>query len=357
LTGPSHDSVAQTRTGSVTQVNLENYGWRPLPRVREWVGFGSQQVSIDHEGRILVGFTERENTSLATRNDPGLSFHILRFTSDGKVDLSLALPTNNLFNNGLYLGPEDQLFARANETFQVLSEENGTGTEVAAWRPLAPCTRECQISQSPSRRTLMVTKWEGHDEYTHILFDVSSSPPRVVENCLRTGGPSTDKFTYYSGSIGTHYFARRSPICDGDHSVELPLDKQAVVLRALNDESFLLLGFGKLQHIELVTVDGQVKFRQEMPKHDFVTTGEVKVDERGDRFAFVVDTWRGGSRPLDISGNRVGRRIVADTETGRQLSTVPVNPVDHSEFDFSISPDGHRLAILDEGVVTAVDLE
>src|SRR5271170_524169 len=174
LTGPSHDSVAQTRTGSVTQVNLENYGWRPLPRVREWVGFGSQQVSIDHEGRILVGFTERENTSLATRNDPGLSFHILRFTSDGKVDLSLALPTNNLFNNGLYLGPEDQLFARANETFQVLSEENGTGTEVAAWRPLAPCTRECQISQSPSRRTLMVTKWEGHDEYTHILFDVSS---------------------------------------------------------------------------------------------------------------------------------------------------------------------------------------
>jgi hypothetical protein len=50
----------------------------------EWGGTRSRLVSIDHQGRVLVGFTVRENYSLATRESPGLSFHILCFTSDGK---------------------------------------------------------------------------------------------------------------------------------------------------------------------------------------------------------------------------------------------------------------------------------
>ena len=69
----------------------------------------------------------------------------------------------------------------------------------------------------------------------------------------------------------------------------------------------------------------------------------------GDRFAFTVETWRGGSRALDISSKRVARRVVVYTETDGQLATVPVNTNYHlRDFDVSMSPDGHRLAILDE---------
>jgi hypothetical protein len=120
---------AQSQTAKVLKLNLENYGWQPLPKQQrgEWGGTRSQLISIDHQGRILVGFTVRENYSLATREQPGLSFHILRLTSDGKVNLSLVLPTNSFFTNGLYLGSYDQIFARANGTLQWMSEEGGTG--------------------------------------------------------------------------------------------------------------------------------------------------------------------------------------------------------------------------------------
>jgi hypothetical protein len=111
-----------------------------------------------------------------------------------------------------------------------------------------------------------------------------------------------------------------------------------------------------------VALDGQVKFRQQMPKHDIAlpspfVTNRTTSDERGDRFAFLVETWRGGSRFLDISGNRVARRIVVYSEAGQELASIPVGTTYHRDFDFSLSPNGHRLAILDQGVVMVADIE
>lgn len=366
-------TLTQTGTGNVARFKLENYGWHPLPEEQrgEWGGTGSQLVSIDHQGRVLVGFTARENRSLASREHPGLSFHILRLTSEGKVDLSLVLPTNSLFTNGFYLGPSDQIYARANDILQWMSEEDGTREVGADWRPITPCPRNCQISQSPSRRTLIVNSYNklpsdrdyNHGIRTLTMLDVSSSPPRVVQNCPRPGGGSiTDKFSYQS-SDGISTDVRRWPLCDQEHDVELPLDMRRGEVFAVSDDALLLLGTAKdSRGVELVAPDGQVKFRKEMQKHDVVTAAgyylspEVRSNERGDRFAFTVETWRGGSRPLDISGNRVARRVVVYDKAGQELASAPVSTTYHRDFDFSLSPDGHRLAILDEGVLTVVDL-
>jgi hypothetical protein len=99
----------------------------------------SHLISIDHNNRVLVGFSARENYSLATREHPGLSFHILRFTPAGKIDLSLVLPTRDNFTNGLYLGANDQILARANDVLQVLPAATKTDGEDVTWQPLAPC--------------------------------------------------------------------------------------------------------------------------------------------------------------------------------------------------------------------------
>ena len=233
---------------------------------------------------------------------------------------------------------------------------------------MVSCPKNCQISQSPTRRTLLVTTfphdyYDGHSSNT--ILDASSSPPRVVRICPQTGGEITDRFAYGTESYGTEYNALRSPLCEPKQKEELPINPQGGSLRPLNDGLFLLLGMGSIRGgdlvapqrgIEVVTSDGQIKFRQEMPKHDIVTEN-VRINESGDRFAVIVDTWRGGSSLLDISGKRVARRVVVYTEKGQQLATVPLNPVEHRDFDFSLSPDGHRLAILDEDTVTVVDLE
>lgn len=112
--------------------------------------------------------------------------------------------------------------------------------------------------------------------------------------------------------------------------------------------------------VKLVGWDGQVRFQHTMSDKDDVPQYYVGFwatsDERGDRFAFTVDTWHGGLRFLDISGKLIARRIVVYDERGHELASVPVSTAYKRDFDFSLSPDGHRLAILEEGVVTVVDI-
>jgi hypothetical protein len=375
LFGPCSPVYAQSQAAKVVKFELEDYGWQPLPKEQlgEWVGERSQLVSIDHQGRVLVGFATRENHSLASREHPGLSFHILRFTSEGKVDLSLVLPTNNLFTNGFYLGPSDQIFARANDAFQWMPEEDGTRKEDPTWQLLGPCPRNCHISQSSSRRTLTVSgnlkemadRDYGNGTRTNTLLDASSFPPRLVQNCSHSGGTITDKFSYQSSdNIGTD--VRRWPLCDLEHGTELPLHMRGGLVSALSDEALLLLGTGKDRRgIDLVRPNGQTRFHHEMQKHD-VVTDEVRSDERGDRFAFTVRTWRGGASALDIGGKVVAFRVVVYSEAGQELAAVSLNPhlanvspnpYYYRRFDFSMSPDGHRLAILDEGTLTVLDVQ
>jgi hypothetical protein len=99
-----------------------------------------------------------------------------------------------------------------------------------------------------------------------------------------------------------------------------------------------------------------------MPKHDIVAPETIRTDERGNRFAFTVETWRGGSKALDISGKIVSRRVVVFSESGEQLASVQVNPLYNPlryqrDFDFALSPDGRRLAVLDAGLLTVIDIQ
>jgi len=81
------------------------------------------------------------------------------------------------------------------------------------------------------------------------------------------------------------------------------------------------------------------------------------MDERYDRFAFMVDTEHGAHPSLDIGGHLVARRVVVLDATGKELVSIPTETPYQMDSNFSLSPDGHRLAILDDGVVTVVELE
>ena len=365
---------AQSQVLKISTYKLEDYGWQPLPKMQpgrhgEWPGTPSQLVAIDHEGRVLAGFASRENHTLATREHPGLSFHILRFTSEGKVDLSLALPTRDYFTNGFYLGSNVQVFARANDALQVLlnrAEGGETRTDVS-WRTLAPCPIDCYISGSFTRRTLVLRTSEkpfSFDNLTYTILDTASFPPQIVQTCSRMADYAekiTDKFAYWNGSEGRERFTRRFSFCDMDHPQELPWIGGGGFF-ALNDDTFLLLGSDRNSRgtVKLSGADGRVKFRHEMSKKNEVPGFNVGFratsDERGDRFAFTVDTWRGGSRFLDVSGKLIARRVVVYNDAGQELASFPVSTAYHRDFDFALSPDGHRLAVLDEGVVSIVDI-
>lgn len=244
LFGACLSVYAQSQPVKVVKFNLENYGWQPLPRMQhsERPGTPSRLVWVDHKARVLVGFTARENTGLATRERPELSLHILRFTSEGKVDLSLALPTKDYFANGLYVGPNDQIFARANESLQMLIEEN-QDSQTLAWKVLASCSINCWIHESPSRRTLIISESRdglGHSTIWHTadssyaIIDLSLPAPLVLQTCSQMAlyaEKITDKFAYWPSYDRDDNLTVRFPFCDVDHPQELPLGRGGQSLR------------------------------------------------------------------------------------------------------------------------------
>ena len=95
------------RTESPVVINLRSYGWEPPDRLDH----SRPLIAVDHEGRIVVGFTVRRRTGHVTRSQPSLDFHILRFSASGKADLSLSLPTNAKGITGIFLSDTDQIIA------------------------------------------------------------------------------------------------------------------------------------------------------------------------------------------------------------------------------------------------------
>lgn len=373
LFGTCSSVYAQFQTAKIVKIKLDVYGWQPLPQRQpgqygEHPGTPSHLVSIDHNNRVLVGFSARENYSLATREHPGLSFHILRFSSAGQIDLSLVLPTRDYFTNGLYLGAKDQILARANDLLQVLPEAIKTSDEDVAWQPLAPCPSDCYVGHSFDRRTIILRTSEkpsNSNNLTYTVLDTSSSSPSVVQNCSRMAFDAqkiSSKFAYWPNYDRDDGRTVRFPFCDVDNYQELPLTHGGGFF-PLSDDAFLVLGSDEDRRgvVKLVRLDGKVRFEHTMSEKNDVPQYYAGYwatsDECGDRFAFTVDTWRGGSRFFDISGKLVARRIVVYDEKGLELASVPVSTAYHRDFDFSLSPDGHRLAVLEQGVVTVVDIQ
>jgi hypothetical protein len=136
-----------------------------------------------------------------------------------------------------------------------------------------------------------------------------------------------------------------SSFCDVDHPEELPLSQVGVTF-PLNDDAFLSFGHefkNSAGEVEVVGSDGHIKFRHDLSKREtpsYYSGAWATPDEHVDRFTFIVETRRGGSRALDISGKRVARRVAVYSEAGQELASLPVSTTYHRDFDFSLSPDG-----------------
>jgi hypothetical protein len=352
----------RSQTLKISKIQLEDYGWQAVPNHRELFGHHAltSNLWLDHDNRVLVGFTVREGYALATREYPGRTFHIVRFTPDGKRDLMVTLPTDSWYTNGFYLTPHDHILARANDTLQFFLKD-GSNEQSGTWQPLVACPESCIISQSFSRRTLLVGVHPiaGHgDVSAYTIVDASTFPPRVVRTCPAMASMMiTDKFTYRVEYDRDDDLTVRYPFCDVEHYEDFPMWGKGGYI--LNDE--MLFKFGSVKGgrftAQLVESEGQVKFSMEMPKHDSIDPYKIMTDDRHQRIAFMVNSESGAHPGLDIGGRLVARRVVVVDETGKLLASIPTDTHYHIDSNFSLSPDGRHLAILDEGVVTVVELQ
>jgi hypothetical protein len=364
--------AAQAPTVKIAVLNLRDHGWQPPDPLQphEVDTVERRSIAIDHLGRVLVGFAVRERSGLVTREQPAFSLHVVRLLPDGKMDLSLSLDANGWRNNSIYLSDRDQIIVRANDSLQLLQADSGqASTGNTLGKTIAPCGWNCRITQSPSRRTLLLYDVEP----LLTLIDTSRLP--IVKRCAKPRYETdsiTDNFAYFSEQtprleISTY----RWPLCDYEHRAELPFQIRGRYT-VLNDQSFVANGDALVanaptkpdrdanSNLEVISFDGHVKFRQHMPKHEHWDNFWVPIrsSERGDRIAVDILTTRGGNRTLDISSHVTARRIaVFDIEAGKELASVPVNPAHRYRFEFDLSQDGRRIAILEDDAVKVVDLE
>jgi hypothetical protein len=352
----------QSKTEASVVVNLRGYGWEP-PDSHE-VDWPS--IAVDHAGRVIVGFAVRARNGLVTRGQPSLDFHIVRFSHDGKEDLSLSVPTNARGRNSIYLSDTDQIIARANDSIQLLQAGAG-GSKEQVWKILAPCTLRCLVEQSYSRHTLLLYTAEA-DPMTLIRLSQQSAvqrcgkAPQLIESAedkIQNYPTSiTDEFAYSLGGREAY----RWPLCDYEHREEMPLLVNGR-WTVLNDRVFVGNTYNTRKNqwgLEVILSDGQVKFRPDIVKHESAHSlwAPIRGSERGDRVAVDMSTVRGGSRALDLSGHLTARRVaVFDIEAGKEIASIPVKTKHHYRLEFDLSPDGHRLAILEDDMVKVFNVE
>jgi hypothetical protein len=342
---------------TIVTVDLRSYGWEPQARKQ----VVSRFIAVDQKGRVVVSYATRARTHLVTRDEPSLDLRILRFSEDGKLDLSLSLPTPLEYWNSIYLSDSGQIIARTNDSLQWYQED------IKTWKVLAQCGPQCSVQQSVSRRTL-ASRNEYHAPLRVIRF---SQIPRLqqcdkasksAEESIQDHSEAiTDEFAYYSGSEGLEQFTYRWPFCDYENRVELPL-RPGGNWDVLNDHFFVFYPYdphNDRQTVRVVSSDGRVIFQSVNGKHEYAVgiRGSTRSSERGSRIAVNIVTLRGGNRALDVSSHPTARRIaVYDIELRKELASIPVSVKLH-EFGFDLSPDGGRLAILEDGILKVIDLD
>ena len=344
---------AQTPTSGAVVLQLKTYGWEP-PIPHEING---PSIVIDHQNRVLIGFTVRERNGLVTRNQPSLTFHIVRFLPDGKPDLLLSLPTDATGSTAIYLSDTDQIVARANDSIHLLQADDRNPHDTT-WKNLAPCPQSCLVTQSHSRHTLHLYTSDGDPPVT--LIRLSQQP--VLQRCgkahrfIRSAEESiqnfpqsiTDEFAYFPLD-GDPY---RWPHCDYEHRVELPLHINGR-WNVLNEDLFI-------SGVSVISFDGQVRFKPNVGEHESVDNlwAPIRASDQGNRLAMQVRTVSGGNRILDIGSRVTARRVaVYDVEAAKEIASIPARVKLHYSFAFDLSPDGRKLAVLEDDVLRIVDLD
>ena len=345
----------QHRLTQVVVLDMRRYGWEEPSQGQS----DRPIIAIDHKGRLVVGHTVRERYGLVTRNQPSLEFQFLRLTSNGTIDLSASLPTNVGGGSELYLSDTDEIVVRENDSLQWLQSYTGTSDGVL-WTFLTPCTRGCRVTQSYSRHTLLVY----NDSVDIPVTIVTLSEPPVVHRCSKVSQLmdlsedqiyphlTTDRFAY-SIRGGKAYRWRH---CEYDRRVALPLDGNGR-WEVLNDDSFVANTYDVHAHhcgLKVVSATGEVRFRPTLSKYESVSTlwEPIRRNENGNRIAVDVVTIGGDHPSLDIPGHVKARRIaVYDIASGTEVASISVASKHRYRYKFDLSPDGHRVVVIEDDIV------
>ena len=109
-----------------------------------------------------------------------------------------------------------------------------------------------------------------------------------------------------------------------------------------------LLVYDNCNKLTLLSIEGLILMSDHAEKHESVEGERIEAARDGRTIAASLVQGRGGGLS-DTDVRRTGNRIaVYDLTLKKRLLTVEVVPLPTSEFDFALSPDGSKLAVLND---------
>jgi hypothetical protein len=330
-------------------IPLQTYGWTaPPPVIRTELRdcATGQLVVIDSSGRVLVGFTTRAQEGLSSRAEPPLLFHILRFGTDNRLDAELDVPTNNWCRNSIYVTASDRLLVRANDAIFVASLRAGQGASTIS--KLMPCDSNCVIRSTPTRQTLIVSEDSSNSPAT-VLTDDTTLRDVPCPNLPRGPFVLTDEYVYrdqditHAGVIAGVY---RSQLCAGP--LERISGERGLLIGVLKDSSILLHRESML--LRVTPPDDHAAATAKLPKGEGFGIW-ISPDTLGSRFLILATRF---SRTfLDTSGAGLSQSLLLyDSQSLNVVASIPLERgVFINRSQFTLSPDGHKIALLVHGVL------
>jgi hypothetical protein len=355
---PAIGAYGQTPTHRI-DIDLQKYGWTPLPPFQRGVGYFvasplRHHLAFDHQGRIVIGLTTVGRPRAAASDQPVLNFNVFRLDNTGHQDLSFVLPTNDWRGNLILVTDIDQIIIRANDQLKIMASDPAASSGTMQIQTAIECVSGCSIFQSSSRRTiLLLTHYSSHQEKV-VLIKSGTAPLTSIYSPSETFAADsiTDSYGYVLGKLGrtrkeTLY---RWPLTDHTEPLAVEAALQGYGT-AINDSEVVVSGWKDFGAID---TGGQLRFKKRLAKLE-ETSDFLRSSEDGERFALAVFTYKGNSKHGWDSHLAAQRVVVYDSKTGDELATVDAQTTRY-QFDFSLSPDGHHVAILADNVLTLADI-
>jgi len=347
----------QSAPARVLRIQLAQYDWVQPPKYwnSEHVRTQQNRLTIDSQGRVLVSFTERgPSDEFAAQGHPSLRFRILRFDADGKLDLSLSLPTDNWWGNGIFLDPQGRIIAITDEKVQMSQLPVESGDQVA-WKVLTVCGTNCKAYQSVDRRTLLLSV----TVFNYSAFAIDGT----VTQCAGAApfGPpdGISEHFMYRQDIGVPpqplLVLSRQSICHPGQPVALPIRTQAGgMVLPLNDN---LYRFRQAIYRDDGTLVQKLNLHFAKDEADD-SSGIVGVSQNLRRFIVLAVTKKGRHEWLDMPGHVTAERaFVYDAVTNQEIGSLPFPISGYAwEQQFAISPSGDRYAVFTNGLLLIADV-
>jgi len=108
--------------------------------------------------------------------------------------------------------------------------------------------------------------------------------------------------------------------------------------------------------LKLVALDGRILRDIDIPLKNESFEGKIAAAAKADLFAVTITEGKGGGfsdTDVRLTGMRVA---VYSVSLGRQVASIPVLPLPQTSYDFALSPDGSKVAVLDDSHLSVYGL-